>query len=108
MKELLEYINRNDEFTVSKPLPHVTTIKWGDGWVRFYLHISKEETGYYRCIGAIVIARDDISVEVVNVYKNLHSEKEMINLLEGMISSSLDLKKFMRNKHDYLNWGISK
>lgn len=32
MKELLEYINRNDEFTVSKPLPHVTTIKWGDGW----------------------------------------------------------------------------
>lgn len=48
-----------------------------------------------------------ISVEVVNVYKNLHSEKEMINLLEGMISSSLDLKKFMRDKHDILNWGIS-
>lgn len=100
MKELLEYINRNDEFTVSKPLPHVTTIKWGDGWVRFYLHISKEESGYYRCIGAIVITRDDISVEVVNVYKNLHSEKEMI-------SSSLDLKNFMRDKHDILNWGIS-
>lgn len=107
MKELLEYINRNDEFTVSKPLPHVTTIKWGDGWVRFYLHISKEESGYYRCIGAIVITRDDISVEVVNVYKNLHSEKEIINLLEEMISSSLDLKNFMRDKHDILNWGIS-
>lgn len=30
------------------------------------------------------------------------------NMLESMISSSLDLKKFMRNKHDYLNWGISK
>lgn len=44
------------------------------------------------------------SAEVVNVYKNLHSEKEIINLLEGMISSSQDLKEFMRDKHDYLNY----
>lgn len=108
MEELLEFINQNDDLIVSKPLSHVVTIRWVAGWVGFYLHISKEESGYYRCIGAIVITRDNISVEVVNIYKNSHSEKEIINLLEGMISSSLDLKKFMRNKHDYLNWEISK
>lgn len=44
------------------------------------------------------------SVEVVNVSRQLHNEKEIIKLLEGMISSSQDLKKFMRNKHDYLNY----
>lgn len=108
MEELLDYINGNDDLTVSKPLPHVTTVKWQAGWVGFYLNISKEELGYYRCIGAIVISRYNIdrmdSAEVFNVYKNLHSEKEIINLLEGMISSSQDLKKFMRNKHDYLNY----
>lgn len=108
MEELLDYINGNDDLTVSKPLPHVTTVKWQAGWVGFYLHISKEELGYYRCIGAIVISHYNIdrmdSAEVVNVYKNLHSEKEIINLLEGMISSSQDLKKFMRDKHDYLNY----
>jgi hypothetical protein len=108
MGELLEYINTNDELTVSKPLPHVTTVKWQAGWVGFYLHVSKEELGYYRCIGAIVISRYNInrmdSVEVVNVSRQLHNEKEIIKLLEGMISSSQDLKKFMRNKHDYLNY----
>lgn len=108
MEELLDYINGNDDLTVSKPLPHVTTVKWQAGWVGFYLHISKEELGYYRCVGAIVISHYNIdrmdSAEVVNVYKNLHSEKEIINLLEGMISSSQDLKEFMRDKHDYLNY----
>ena len=112
MEELLEFINQNDDLVVSKPLPNVTTVKWQAGWVGFYLNISKEEKGRYRGIGAIVISHYNIdrmdSAEVVNVYKNLHSEKEIINLLEGMISSSQDLKKFMRDKHDYLNWGISK
>ena len=28
MGELLEYINSNDKLTVSKPLPHVTTVRW--------------------------------------------------------------------------------
>ena len=112
MKEILEFINGNDELTVSDNIHGIKTVKWQAGWVGFYLHVSKEELGYYRCIGAIVISRYNInrmdSVEVVNVSRQLHNEKEIIKLLEGMISSSLDLKKFMRNKHDYLNWGISK
>ena len=43
-------------------------------------------------------------VEVINVSKLLHSEKEVINLIMDMISSSLDLREFIKNKTDYLNY----
>lgn len=52
MKEIIDYINANDKLTVSKPLPHVTTVRWKMNKVSFYLHITKEE-GYYRCSGKI-------------------------------------------------------
>lgn len=43
-------------------------------------------------------------VEVINVSKQLNNEKEVINLLKNMISSSLDLREFIRNKKEYLNY----
>ena len=43
-------------------------------------------------------------VEAINVSKLLHSEKEVINLIRDMISSSLDLREFIKNKTDYLNY----
>lgn len=54
MKEILEFINGNDKLTVSKPLPHVTTVRWKMNKVSFYLHITKEE-GYYRCGGSTIV-----------------------------------------------------
>ena len=105
VKELSEYIHANNKFTVYKPLPHVRTIKLATNWVSFYLNISKEELCPYRCIGAIVITRHNIDrVEVINVSKQLNNEKEVINLLEDMISTSTDLKEFIKNKSDYFNY----
>lgn len=67
--------------------------------------VSKEELCPYRCIGAIVITRHNIDrVEVTNVSKQLNNEKEVINLLEDMISTSTDLKEFIKNKSDYFNY----
>ena len=64
-----------------------------------------EETGQYKCGGAIVLKRNGMDrVEVINVSKLLYSEKEVINLLLEMISSSLDLREFIKNKTDYLNY----
>lgn len=63
------------------------------------------ETGQYKCGGAIVLKRNGMDrVEVINVSKLLHSEKEVINLLMDMASSSLDLREFIKNKTDYLNY----
>lgn len=107
MKEILEFVTENTELTVSNPTPMVTTVKWDIGLrVSFYLHISKrEELGYYMCSGAIVIERNGTDrVETINVSKQLYSEKEVINLIEEMISSSKDLNEFIENKSDYLNY----
>lgn len=43
-------------------------------------------------------------VEVINVSKLLHKEKEVTNLLMEMVSSSLALREFIKNKTDYLNY----
>lgn len=103
MGELLEYINSNDKLTVSKPLPHVTTVRWKMNKVSFYLHITKEE-GYYRCGGSTIVTQNGTdSVEVIRVSKLVDSEKDVINLIEDMISSSMELKEFINNKWDYLN-----
>lgn len=105
MKEILEYINSNDKLTVSKPLLHVTTVRWGiNKMVSFYLHISEEEIGHYRCGGAIVTERNGTDkVELINVSKVLYDEKEVINLLEEMIETSVELLNFIQNKGDHLN-----
>lgn len=105
MQEILEFISGNDELTVSDNTHGIKTVKWEIGiMVSFYLHISNEETGQYKCGGAIVLKRNGMDrVEVINVSKLLHSEKEVINLLRGMISSSLDLREFIKNKSGYLN-----
>lgn len=103
MEELLEYINSNDKLTVSKPLPHVTTVRWKMNKVSFYLHITKED-GCYRCGGSTIVTQNGTdSVEVIRVSKLVYSEKDVINLLLEMISSSLDLREFIKNKSDYLN-----
>ena len=47
-------------------------------------------------IGNKVRSRYDVS-------KLLYSEKEVINLLLEMISSSLAIREFIKNKNDYLN-----
>ena len=103
MKEIIDYINTNDKLTVSKPLPHVTTVRWKMNKVSFYLHITKEE-GCYRCGGSTIVTQNGTdSVEVIRVSKLVYSEKEVINLIEDMISSSMELKEFINNKWDYLN-----
>lgn len=52
MKEILEFINGNDELTVSDNIHGIKTVKWEIGIiVSFYLHISNEETGQYKCGG---------------------------------------------------------
>ena len=94
MEELLDYINGNDDLTVSKPLPHVTTVKWQAGWVGFYLHISKEELGYYRCIGAIVISRYNIdrmdsSVMVRDVFLITYSSTSSNKVFSTMLLISI-------------------
>lgn len=106
MKEILEFINGNDELTVSDNIHSVKTVKWEIGIMgSFYLHISNEETGQYKCGGAIVLKRNGMDrVEVINVSKLLYSEKEVINLLLEMISSSLAIREFIKNKNDYLNY----
>lgn len=106
MKEILEFINGNDELTVSDNIHGIKTVKWEIGiMISFYLHISNEETGQYKCGGAIVLKRNGMDrVEVINVSKLLYSEKEVINLLLEMISSSLALREFIKNKTDYLNY----
>lgn len=58
----------------------------------------------YRCMGSIYLKDDWYGVELVEVSKTLKSEKEIINLLLEMISSSLDLREFIKNKTDYLNY----
>lgn len=105
MKEILEFINGNDELTVSDNIHGIKTVKWEIGiMVSFYLHISNEETGQYKCGGAIVITKNGTDrVEVINVSKQLYKEKEVINLIMEMISSSLALREFIKNKSDYLN-----
>ena len=104
MKEIIDYINANDKLTVSEPLPHVTTVKWKMNKVSFYLHITKEE-GCYRCGGSTIVTQNGTdNVEVIRVSKLVYSEKEVINLIEDMISSSLDLREFIKNKTDYLNY----
>lgn len=103
MGELLEYINSNDKLTVSKPPPHVTTVRWKMNKVSFYLHITKEE-GCYRCGGSTIVTQNGTdSVEVIRASKLVCREKEVINLIEDMISSSMELKEFINNKWDYLN-----
>ena len=103
MGELLEYINSNDKLTVSKPLSHVTTVRWKMNKVSFYLHITKED-GSYRCGGSTIVTQNGTdSVEVIRVSKLVYSEKDVINLIEDMISSSMELKEFINNKWDYLN-----
>lgn len=103
MGELLEYINSNDKLTVSKPLPYVTTVRWKMNKVSFYLHITKEE-GCYRCGGLTIVTQNGTdSVEVIRVSKLVYREKDVINLIEDMISSIEELKEFINNKWDYLN-----
>ena len=103
MGELLEYINSNDKLTVSKPLPHVTTVRWKMNKVSFYLHITKEE-GCYRCGGSTIVTQNGTdSVEVIRVSKLVYSEKEVINLIEDMIKTSTDILKFIKSKRNYFN-----
>lgn len=104
MKEILEFINGNDELTVYDNIHGIKTIRWKTGRVSFYLHIKGGEMGHHDCGGAIVFTKNGIdSVEVINVVKPFCSEKEIINLIEDMISSSTDLNQFIENKSDYLN-----
>ena len=109
MKELINYLDTNKDIIISDQTPNLLILKWEKNGAGFRLSIHKMGTGKYRCSGKIHV-KDYCKDETVEttIWKIVNSEKEMINLLEGMISSSLDLKKFMRNKHDYLNWGISK
>lgn len=103
MGELLEYINSNDKLTVSKPLPHVTTVRWKMNKVSFYLHITKEE-GCYRCGGSTIVTQNGTdSVEVIRVSKLVDSEKDVINLIEDMIKTSTDILKFIKSKRKYFN-----
>ena len=103
MGELLEYINSNDKLTVSKPLPHVTTVRWKMNKVSFYLHITKEE-GCYRCGGSTIVTQNGTdSVELIRVSKLVYSEKEVINLIEDMIKTSTDILKFIKSKRNYFN-----
>lgn len=61
--------------------------------VSFYLHITKEE-GCYRCGGSTIVTQNGTdNVEVIRVSKLVYSEKEVINLLQEMISSSSLLNK---------------
>lgn len=104
MEELLEFINQNDDLTVSDNFNGIKTIKWVVGRVNFYLHTKKKEIGHYDCGGAIVLTRNGIDkLEVITVSKPFCSEKEVIKLIEDMISSSIDLNRFIENKSDYLN-----
>lgn len=109
MEELINWLNTNKDIIISNQTHNLLTLKWEKNGAGFYLSVYVKGPGYYRCSGKIHI-KDYCKDEVIEstIWKIANSEKEMINLLEGMISSSLDLKKFMRNKHDYLNWGISK
>ena len=103
MGELLEYINSNDKLTVSKPLPHVTTVRWKMNKVSFYLHITKED-GCYRCGGSTIVTQNGTdSVEVIRVSKLVYSEKDVINLIEDMIKTSTDILKFIKGKRNYFN-----
>lgn len=103
MKEILDYINSNDKLTVSKPLPHVTTVRWKMNKVSFYLHITKEE-GCYRCGGSTIVTQNGTdSVEVIRVSKLVYSEKDVINLIEDMIKTSTDILKFIKSKRNYFN-----
>ena len=109
MKELINYLDTNKDIIISDQTPNLLILKWEKNGAGFRLSIHKMGTGKYRYSGKIHV-KDYCKDETVEttIWRVVDSEKEMINLLEGMISSSLDLKKFMRNKHDYLNWGISK
>lgn len=109
MEELINWLNTNKDIIISNQTPNLLTLKWEKNGAGFLLSIYKKDTGVYRCSGKIHV-KDCCKDEVIEstIWKIVNSEKEVVNLLEGMISSSLDLKKFMRNKHDYLNWGISK
>lgn len=100
---MLEYINSNDKLTVSKPLPHVTTVRWKMNKVGFYLHITKEE-GCYRCGGSTIVTQNGTdSVEVIRVSKLVYNEEEVINLIEDMIKTSTDILKFIKSKRNYFN-----
>ena len=56
------------------------------------------------CGGSTVVTQNGTdSVEVIRVSKLVYSEKDVINLIEDMISSSMELKEFINNKWDYLN-----
>lgn len=58
----------------------------------------------YECYGTISYQGYDTNpTDIIGIRKFAKTEKEVINLLKNMISSSLDLREFIRNKKEYLN-----
>lgn len=104
MKELVNFIENNKSMTITSLDEREVTVKWELENVGFCLYINKDVVDKYVFHGKLYLKRFTGETDETSVWNTLDSEKEMINLLEGMISSSLDLKKFMRNKHDYLNY----
>ena len=107
MKELVNFIENNKSMTITSLDEREVTVKWELENVGFCLYINKDVVDKYVFHGKLYLKRFTGETDETSVWNTLDSEKEMINLLEEMISSSLDLKNFMRDKHDILNWGIS-
>lgn len=100
MKELINFINGNKNLSITVNTKNRLRM-WGYGLdeIDFFLDINKESTDKYRCSGAILIGYD-FETELINISKVMSNEKEIINLIEEMSNTSLDIWEFIKNKRE--------
>lgn len=107
-KETVDYIDKNTELIVKvrdKDMSSIALVGKIGELTYINLNVELGDRRMYECNGYISYQGYDANpTNILAIRKFTKSEKEVINLIMNMISSSLDLREFIKNKSDYLNY----
>lgn len=104
-KKIINHVNNHTGLNILDPHSNSILIvgRIGESILN-QVSIEVVEMGWYQCIIDISYnGYDDEFTTVFQPVKILNTEEEVIKLIEDMISSSIDLNRFIENKSDYLN-----
>ena len=103
-KKLREWISNHTRLTITEIDSNVLNAKEKLGNAYIDLTISTTDSGKYICTGYISLdGYGDTKADLIEVFKTVKSEEEVINLIEDMIKTSTDILKFIKGKRKYFD-----
>lgn len=101
MEELINFINEKKDLSITTRTKNKLRMWWYElDKIGFYLTVSTGLDGKYKCSGEVLTGYD-YETSLFDISKTVNSEKEVINLVEDMMSTSKDILEFIANKSKY-------